>query len=142
MWSPASAMLRMANVSAACPLDTQQGTDAALERGDALLDGVLRGVHDPRVDVAGLGEAEEGGGVVGVAEDVGRRLVDRQRAGAGGGVGALAGMDLLGLEGPGGGVGAHVVLLMSDEVGSGGRSGGASCGHEPGVAGEQCSQRR
>ena len=47
---------------------------------------VLGRVHDPRVDVAELLEREQVRGVLGVVEDVGRGLVDRQRAGAGGGV--------------------------------------------------------
>ena len=66
---------------------------------------VLRRVHDARVDVAELGEREEVCGVLAVAEHVGRRLVDRHRAGAGRRVGARAGVDLLGLEAPGCGVG-------------------------------------
>ncbi|WP_346243143.1 PLP-dependent transferase, partial [Rhodococcus ruber] len=41
---------------------------AALEGGDALFDRVLGGVHDAGVDVAGFGQAEQGGGVVGVVE--------------------------------------------------------------------------
>ena len=57
----------------------EQRRDAAFERGDALLDDVLRRVHDAGVDVAGLGEAEQRGGVVGAVEGVGRGLVDRQR---------------------------------------------------------------
>ena len=44
MWSPASAMLRMASVSAAWPRGDEQRADAALESGDAVLDDVLRGV--------------------------------------------------------------------------------------------------
>jgi hypothetical protein len=78
----------------------QQRADTALERGQPLLDGVLRRVHDARVDVARLRQAEQVGGVLGVAELVRRRLVDRQRAGTGGRVWRLAGVDLLGLERP------------------------------------------
>lgn len=84
----------------------QERADAALEGGDALLDRVLRGVHDPRVDVAELFEGKEIRGVVGVLEDVGRGLVDREGPSAGGGVRLLADVDLAGLEGPVGGV-AH-----------------------------------
>ena len=83
----------------------EQRGDAAFERRDALFDDVLRRVHDAGVDVAGLGEAEQRGGVVGVPERVRRGLVDRQRPGAGRRVRRLARVDLLGLERPvGGGV--------------------------------------
>jgi hypothetical protein len=78
----------------------EERADAALEAREPLLDGVLGGVHDPRVDVAEFLEGEQVRRVVGIAEDVRRRLVDGQRAGAGGGVGGLAGVDLSGLEGP------------------------------------------
>ena len=60
MWSPASAMLRMAIVSAAWPRDGQQRADAAFERGDALLDDGLGRVHDAGVDVAELLRARTG----------------------------------------------------------------------------------
>ncbi len=43
--------------------------DAALERGEALLEHVPRRVHDPRVDVAGHREREQVGGVLRVVED-------------------------------------------------------------------------
>ena len=46
----------------------EQGADAALERGDALLDDVGRRVHQPGVDVAELLEPEEVCGVVGVVK--------------------------------------------------------------------------
>ena len=78
----------------------EQGPDAPLEGRDPLLHGVLRRVHDPRVDVAELLEREEVLGVRGVVEDVRGRLVDRQRPGAGGAVGVLARVDLPGLEAP------------------------------------------
>ena len=48
----------------------EQRRDAAFERRDALLDDVLRRVHDPGVDVAGLGKAEQRGGVLGAVERV------------------------------------------------------------------------
>ena len=60
---------------------------------DALLDGVLCGIHDPRVDVARLGQREQVGGVLGVVEDVGRRLVDRDRAGVRGRIRLLAAVE-------------------------------------------------
>jgi len=55
-------------------------TDAAFERGDALLQHCGRRVGDPRVDVAGAFEVEQRRGVVGILEHVGRGLVDRNRA--------------------------------------------------------------
>ena len=87
---------------------------APSRRGDAGLEHALGGVHDPRVDVADLGEREEVGGVrrcrgtgttwirrvLGVAELVRRGLVDGHGHGTRGGVGRLPGVDLLGLESP------------------------------------------
>ncbi len=70
-----------------------QRSDAALESGDALLEDVGGGVHDPGVDVAELLQAEEAGGVVGVVEDVAGGGVDRDRAGLGRGIDVLAGVD-------------------------------------------------
>src|SRR3954465_7321339 len=67
-------------------------TDAALERGDALLQHGDGRVADARIDEARLLEIEQRGGMVAVLEDEARRLVNRHRARAGGGVGALAGM--------------------------------------------------
>ena len=81
MWSPASAMLSRASGLGGLARGDEQGADAALERGDALLDDVGGRVHDARVDVAELLEPEQVRGVVGVVEDVARRLVDRQRRG-------------------------------------------------------------
>ena len=100
MWSPALARLRIAKVLGGLAGRQEQGRDAAFERGDALLDDVLGRVHDPGVDVAGLGEAEQRGGVLGAVERVGRGLVDRQRPRVGRDVRRLAGVDLLGLERP------------------------------------------
>jgi len=74
---------------------------AALQRVDARLERTLRRVHDAGVDVADLGKAEQVGRVVGVAELVRRRLVDRHRPGAGRRVSVAADMDLLGFESPG-----------------------------------------
>ena len=53
---------------------------AALERRDALGEDVVRRVHEASVDVAKLPETEEVGPVLGVAEVVGRRPVDRNGA--------------------------------------------------------------
>ena len=68
----------------------EQRRDAAFERGDALLDDVLRRVHDPGVDVARLGEPEQRGGVLGAVEGVRGGLVDRQRARVGRDIRGLA----------------------------------------------------
>ena len=65
------------------------GGDAPFEGGDAPLEDVRRRVPDPRVDVPGLPQAEEVGGVPGAVEDVGRRGVDGDGACVRGGVGAL-----------------------------------------------------
>ncbi|CDZ89285.1 hypothetical protein RHRU231_470133 [Rhodococcus ruber] len=103
----------------------EQGGDAALEGGDALFDRVLGGVHDAGVDVAGFGEAEQGGGVVGVVEGVAGGLVDRQGAGAGVAAGGLSCVDLLGLEAPA--VFAPGVLAVGHDVLTGrGREVGAA----------------
>ncbi|MBG9886966.1 hypothetical protein ABE10_10490, partial [Bacillus toyonensis] len=53
------------------PAGEDEGAGAALERGEALLEHILRRVLDAGVDVAELGECEEVRGVVGVVEDVG-----------------------------------------------------------------------
>ena len=74
-------------VSAAWPDAVASAADAAFERGDALLEDVVRRVHDAGVDVAELLQPEEIGGVVGVLEDVGRGLVDRHGARACRGIG-------------------------------------------------------
>ena len=70
------------------------GAGTALERGDAFLQHCDGGVGEAGVDVAHFLEVEEGGGMFGVAEDIGRALVDRRLAGAGGRIGARAGVDL------------------------------------------------
>jgi hypothetical protein len=67
------------------------GCDAPFEVGDASLEDVDRGVHDPRVDVAELPEPEELGGVVGGVEDVGGGRIDGNGACAGGGIGLIPG---------------------------------------------------
>ena len=100
MWSPALARLRIAKCLGGLTRRQQQGRDAAFERGDALLDDVLRRIHDPGVDVAGLGEAEQRGGVLGAVERVRRGLVDRQGACVGRDVRGLARVHLLGFERP------------------------------------------
>ena len=67
-----------------------EGRDAALERGDALLEDVGRRVHDPGVDVPELLEPEQPRGVRGVIEDVARGGVDRDGPGVRRRVGLLA----------------------------------------------------
>ena len=67
-----------------------QRRDAAFERRDALLQHGVGRVHDARVDVAELLQREQVRGMLGVAELVGRGLIDRHRHRVGGGVGAVA----------------------------------------------------
>ena len=45
--------------------------------------------------MAGAFQVEQRGGVVGILEHVGGGLIDRNRAGAGGGIGPLAGVQAL-----------------------------------------------
>ncbi len=78
----------------------EQGGHTALQRGDPLFDDVGGRVADPGVDVAFNLQSEQGRGVCGVVEGVGRGLVDRQGAGFGERVRLLAGVDLFGLERP------------------------------------------
>ena len=66
-----------------------QRAHAAFQRGDALLQDVLGGVRQAAVNVAGIRQAETRGGVRAVMEDVGRSLVNRNRAGVGSGIGVL-----------------------------------------------------
>ena len=77
-----------------------RGRATALECVDPRLERSLRGVHDARVDVADLGETEQVGGVLGVAELIRRGLVDRNRSRTGRRVGLAADVDLLGFESP------------------------------------------
>ncbi len=76
----------------------RQAGHAALERRDALLEHVLRRVHDARVDVARHLEIEQVGTVLGVVERVRSGLVDRHGHGLGGGLGAVAAVDGDGFE--------------------------------------------
>ena len=59
----------------------------AVQRGEALLEHVSRGVHDAGVDVAERAKAEQIGGVLGAFEVVRNRLIDRdgERVETGGG---------------------------------------------------------
>ena len=74
--------------------------DAPLERREAALEDVGRGVHEARVDVSELAQAEEARGVLRPVEDVRRRRVDRHGPRVRGGVGGL----LRGVHGEGPGV--------------------------------------
>jgi len=64
-----------------------------LDCRDALLEHVVGGVHQARVDVAKLPEAEEIGRVVGVAEDIRCGPVNRHGARQGGGIRLVAGVE-------------------------------------------------
>jgi hypothetical protein len=72
--------------------------DAALERGDALLEDRDGGVADARVDVAGALQVEQRRRVVGRVEHVGGGLVYRHRARPGRRVGLLPGVQAQGVE--------------------------------------------
>ena len=83
----------MKEIEASCAEIVDTLIDAFLERGH-------RRVAQPRVDIAEGLQVEQARRVVGAVEDEARRLVDRQRARAGRGIGDLAGVDRqrLGLE--------------------------------------------
>ncbi len=66
--------------------------DAVFQRRQPLLEHGRRGVGDAGVDVAGALQIEQRRRVVRILEDIGRRLVDRHRTGAGCGIRMLAGM--------------------------------------------------
>ena len=59
-----------------CARGYGQGAHAALQRGDALLEDILGGVGQAAVDVAGVGQAEARGRVLGIMEYIGACLVD------------------------------------------------------------------
>ena len=87
-----------------------QASHAAFKCGDAVLEHALGGVRQAAVDVAGIGQAEAVGGVLGVAEHVTRGLVNGHRAGVAGGIGGfLADVQLQGVE-------AEGVLGVIDEL--------------------------
>ena len=68
---------------------------AAFKRRDALFQHVLRGIRQPAVDVAGVRETEAVGGVLTVAENIRRGLINRNGAGVSRGIGLfLADMEL------------------------------------------------
>ena len=72
-----------------CTGSGSQCCHAALQRCDALFEHILRGVGQTAVDIACIGQTEAVGGVLAVAEHIGRGLVDGHRTGIGGGVGLL-----------------------------------------------------
>jgi len=78
----------------------QQCRKPALQTGDALLHGILRGVADAGVDGCELREGKPVGGGFGTREDERRRLVNRERTCPGGAVRLLASVDLAGFERP------------------------------------------
>jgi hypothetical protein len=83
-----------------CARKPDGGHAAALEVVQPRLEHTLGRVHDARVDVADLRQREQVLRVRGVTELEARRLVDRHRSCAGGGVRGLTGVDLTGLETP------------------------------------------
>ena len=94
----------------------REGRDAALERGDALLEHPVGRVHDPGVDVPELLEPEQARRVGRVVEHVGGRGVDRDGARVGRWVRLLAGVQGLGLGvevRQGAGIEAHGVWLSA-----------------------------
>ncbi len=98
MWSPA--------FKQRCDRQMQRGhaarradrADAAFKRGEALFEHRGRRVGNPGVDVAGAFEVEQGRGVLGILEHIGRSLIDRNRARAVHGIWMLPGMQAEGLE--------------------------------------------
>ena len=74
------------------------GADAVFQRREPLLQHRRGRVGNARVDVAGAFQVEQPGGVIGIVEHVGRRLVDRDGARAGDRIGMLPGMQAQGLE--------------------------------------------
>ena len=74
------------------PARQRQRPDAALERGDPLLEHVVGRVHDAGVDVAELLQREQVRRVLGALKLVRGRLIDRHRDRACGRIGAPPGM--------------------------------------------------
>ena len=60
-----------------------QGSHASFQGGDPLLQDVLRGVRQAAVDIAGIGESETRGGMLGVVEDIGGGKIDGDGSGVG-----------------------------------------------------------
>ena len=72
--------------------------DAGFQRRQPLFEYRGRGIGNPGVDMAGTFQVEQRCGVIGILKDVGRGLIDRNRARAGDGIGALAGVQAEGFE--------------------------------------------
>ena len=100
MWSPAAGQVQDRECLGRLARRQKERGHPAFQGGDPLFDDVGGRVADAGVDVARDFQAEQRRSVGGVVEDVGRGLVDRQGAGAGGRVRRLAGVHLLGLERP------------------------------------------
>ena len=90
--SPASRQILQRECRRRLARSQRQSGRPTLEGGDALLEHVVGRVHDARIDVAELLQREQIARVLGVAELVGRRLIDRHRDRAGGRVGTPAGV--------------------------------------------------
>ena len=67
--------------------------DAALERGDALLQHGIGRIREPRINVPRALHVEERGGMVAVLEHKRRRLINWRGPCAGGRIGASTGVD-------------------------------------------------
>ena len=83
MLSPARARFCTENADAAWPDASAERRHAALDRRDALLERILRRVHDAGVDVAEFLQAEQVRRVFRAVELVGGGLIDRHRDGIG-----------------------------------------------------------
>ena len=62
-----------------CPRGKRECRRAAFKRRDALLEHILRRVHEPPVDIARIFECKAIGGVLRIVEHVRGRLIDRHR---------------------------------------------------------------
>ena len=72
-----------------CPRGKGERRRAALKRCDALLEHVLRRVHEPPVDIAGFLEGKTVGRVLRVVKHIGSCLIDRHGTRIGHGIGLL-----------------------------------------------------
>ncbi len=77
---------------------TADSARAAFQRGDPVAKGGHGGIGQAGIDIADFLQAEERGGMVCVAEDIGRCLVNRHLTRASGGVRVCARMNLQGVE--------------------------------------------
>ena len=83
----------MARWSAAWPLAVQTAPTPPSSAAIRSSSTATVGIADAAVDVPGGSRLKSAGGLIGVAEDIGRRLIDRHRAGAGQRVDHLPGME-------------------------------------------------